>query len=564
MSTMPGDFRGSRLPALPAKYPSVVKGPDGIISPETYAYWQAEQQYQSFFKSVESAKDVSRRKRDNKAGYIYPYKGITEPTDIHIGYSIGSARGVREKVAKINHQILREIAKKVAPIAAIHTVRIMQLKPFAKVSHNEDSEGFQAVLKDVDSQMDERDKKTATEIEQFLLYSGRMDFEGADEREDYLPQAFDMLTRDMMTIDQISLSMRKDKKGRLLDYWILDSATIKRTIPGMGYDGDKDVRFVQEVQGRVLDVFYSGEMLFYFHNRRSDILSRGYGFSYIEQSVDIITGWLFAMAYNKEVFNSSALPKGFLSFDNDKLDRVDLEELQREWQAMFRGVKGMWRTPFIQYGAKWQTMAPSNRDMEWNTYAQWLASWICAVHGIDSQEMGIRLNGAQNVLNENQEKKIAYSKDRGLRELLGFHATWMQKVVDSVPEWREFAVRFNGFEDKDQKAVLELDKIHTETYMTFNEKRKEKGLEPIENGDIINNPQFVQYVQGKEGEQFEQEQAGGEGEPGEGEGAGAGLTEEQEGALAGATDKEIREAAKTLKSGRGPFDDDEDYLEVEL
>ena len=90
-----------------------------------------------------------------------------------------------------------------------------------------------------------------------------------------------------------------------------------------------------------------------------------------------------------------------------------------------------------------------------------LASWICAIHGIDPQEMGIRLNQAQNVLNENNEAKIAYSKDRGLKSLLGFHTSWLTNIIERVPEWKDYRVEFTGLESKSQMSMLEVDDTGT-------------------------------------------------------------------------------------------------------
>ena len=163
---------------------------------------------------------------------------------------------------------------------------------------------------------------------------------------------------------------------------------------------------------------------------------------------------------------------------------------------MFRGIKGMWKTPFLQGNAKWNNIAPNNRDMEFNQYTQILASWICAVHGIDPAELGVKFNQSQNVMFENQEAKLNYSADRGLKDLLFFHQSWMNKLMAMVPEWEEYYIGFTGIAARDQMAELEVDEKQTKTYMTINEKRKEKDLPEIEGGDIISDQTFLQNKQG--------------------------------------------------------------------
>ena len=203
----------------------------------------------------------------------------------------------------------------------------------------------------------------------------------------------------------------------------------------------------------------------------------------IEQAIDFITSYLFATAYNREFFNVSAQPKGFITFEGNEYDRESLEELRREWIAMFSGVKGLWRTPFLQQNAKWQSVAPSNRDMEFNQYLQVLAGWICAIYKIDPAEMGQRLAQAQNVLSENNEAKIAYSKDRGLADLLSFREKIYMRLLMCDPEWgQKYRLRFTGIDPIDKKGESELEEAHIRTYMTVNELRAEKDLEPDEYG----------------------------------------------------------------------------------
>jgi|GEM_PF-4126544 len=449
-----------------------------------------------FLKSYQN--DLLFYKQNRKGnGAINAPKGMIEPAEwmAEWGYGI---HGVREKFFHLSFRILRQIAQRTAPISTIQNVRCMQIRPFSETSYNDDDVGFRVKLKDKKGTPSKKDEKIMKEIEEFLLYSGYTNFEGADEREEGLSDVVELITREMMTIDQVAISLRRNKKNKILDYWILDAATIKRTMKDKGFQGDKSIAFVQEVNGRFVETFTKDDLIFYFMNRRTDIRQRGYGYSYIEMSLDMITAWLFAMAYNKEIFNSSSQPKGVISFEGEKIEQGDLEELQRQWISMFRGVKGMWRTPFLQHNAKWIPIAPPNRDMEFNEYTQTLASWICAIHGIDPAELGLRFNRTQATLYENRQNEITYSRDRGLKDILAFVQSILNKIIERVPEWDPYRMEFTGIEAKDQLAELNVDEKQTQVYMTINEKRKEKDLKPIDGGDIINNPNFLQAQQMKQ------------------------------------------------------------------
>jgi len=450
---------------------------------------------------ITNYQDVNRliksMNKNNSLGSINPPKGIFEPDPMYNHHSV-DPRGLRQKYYKLTYRILRDIASKVAPVIAVHTLRTMQIRPFSFRSYNSDETGFCVKLKDKKATPDKQEKKEIEEIEEFFLNTGFKDFQGAGEREDTIQEINEAITRELYTIDQIGISLRRNRKGKLLDFWLLDGATIVRTMKNVGFDGDKKIKFVQEIEGHIVETFTDNDIIFYYSNRLTDIYRKGYGFSYLEQCVDVITSWVFGMSYNKEFFNTSAQPKGILSFEDEDADQLDIEELQRQWISMFQGIKGMWKTPFLTHKAKWQNISPSNRDMEYNEYLQVLSSWIFAIHGTDAQEIGLRLNQAQNVLNENQESKIAFSKSRALRDLLFSLSTIYNKILQRVPEWDKYQLVFTGLEAKDQAAEEDVKTKAVKTRKTVNEIRAEEDDPPLEYGDIILDPQYIQYAQSQQ------------------------------------------------------------------
>jgi hypothetical protein len=444
-----------------------------------------------------------KSQENNRKGYgsINPPKGLFEPNERFHRYNL-DPRGIRNRFYDLTFRILRDIATKVAPITSVHTLRTMQIRPFSFRSYNDDVTGFSIKLKNRKATPTKKQKIEMEKIEEFFENSGVLDIPGVEDREEGLQEINEQIVRELLTIDQIAISLRRNRRGDLLDYYILDGATIKRTVKDIGYENDKKIKFVQEVEGQIVETFTAEDLIFYYSNRRTNIDRKGYGMSYAELSIDMITAFLFGMGYNKEFFNSSAQPKGILTFEGDQLDQGQIEELQRQWVSMFRGIKGMWKTPFLQYNAKWQNLAPTNRDMEFNEYIQILSSWIFAIHGTDAQEVGMRLNQAQNVLNENQEAKIAFSKSRALRDLLFSVSTIYNKIIKQVPEWNDYCFSFTGLEAKDQAGETDIDGKQVKSYMTLNEKRAEKDLKPLEKGgDVVLDPQYIQYIQSLEAQE---------------------------------------------------------------
>ncbi|MFQ3676175.1 MAG: phage portal protein [Endomicrobiia bacterium] len=433
-------------------------------------------------------------------GKLENLKGIYAPSNFHGVYSY---EGIYNRfLNNFTFDILRQIADKVIVIGAIINTRCSQIRPFGLPAQNQDDIGFMVKLRDPKKSPDKKNKRDIAEITEFLLHTGFLDLKENDDeildRDCLLQDVNEMLTRDVLTYDQIAIVPRYTIKGELAEFRVIDGTTIKRVNPEIGFEGDKKIRYVQELDGRIVETFTKDEIIFDYMNRRSGININLYGLSPIEQAVDFITSFLFAVNYNQEFFNSSSQPKGIITFEGAEYDRETLEELRREWVSMFSGVKGLWRTPFLQQNAKWQSIAPSNRDMEFNQYFQVLAGWICSVFKIDPTEMGQRLAQATQVLSENNEAKIAYSKSRGLYDIASFLEKIYYKLLNLNSRWSEYKVVFTGLEPRDKEGENRIMQIRLQNFKTINEERAEQDMEPDPYGDIILNPTYLQYRQSKE------------------------------------------------------------------
>ena len=414
----------------------------------------------------------------------------------------------RDRFFQSTFHTLRTVARKNVIISAIVNTRCQQVRAYSRWVDDEDKPGWKIKLKDQRSKMTKAQEKEAKEIADFMTNTGRTDFEGAEDREDNIEDIIEQIAREQQVIDQVAIECRYDKKGDLLDFWLLDAATIKR-LRYDGFKGEQKWKFIQEIDGRAFTLYEHKDIVFDYQNKRADITHKGYGYAYTEMAIDAITAFMYGMSYNQAQFNHSSMPRGILTFKGLNLSRQQLEELQRQWVSMFSGVKGMWKTPILQNEADWKSIAPNNREMEFNQYIQLLASFICSVFGIDSAELGLRLNQAQNVLSENAGDKIAFSKDRGLTQLLSFTSTMLNKVMIKNEKWKDFCFVFTGVSSTNKSELLDLDSKQVKTYKTVNEKRKEMDLPPLPDGDILLDSVYMQAKQSREmNEQNEESEDG--------------------------------------------------------
>lgn len=128
--------------------------------------------------------------------------------------------------------------------------------------------------------------------------------------------------------------------------------------------------------------------------------------------------------------------------------------------------------------------------------------------GCSMDEPGIQSQKSQAMFENGGKDRIAASKSLLLGDLLTFLESYINKIVKKIN--KDYVFEFVGYEKEDPGMIADLDEKECRTYKTINEKRAEKGLEPldlenIKNGaDILMNVQLVQLFQAKEQPQGEE------------------------------------------------------------
>lgn len=128
--------------------------------------------------------------------------------------------------------------------------------------------------------------------------------------------------------------------------------------------------------------------------------------------------------------------------------------------------------------------------------------------GCSMDELGIQSQKSQAMFENGGKDRIAASKSLLLGDLLTFLESYINKIVKKIN--KDYVFEFVGYEKEDPGMIADLDEKECRTYKTINEKRAEKGLEPldlenIKNGaDIPMNVQLVQLFQAKEQSQGEE------------------------------------------------------------
>jgi len=445
--------------------------------------------------------------------------------------SLTYSLGYKDRRTNLTYDILRQVVGSLSILSAIVNTRVNQVATFASPYRRTRNIGFEIKHKDRDHKLSSSEKRFIVELEYFISACGKPEKNKYTSKpRDNFEQFTRKVIRDRMAYDQMTFEIVPDRRGTPFEFVAVDASTIriaadpkaetfrntrqeKRELKDFleNYTGSAlaypvvnapakkgKASYVQVWQGSIIRAFKYSELGFCIANPRTDIRANGYGYSEIEQLINVITSQLWAEEYNKNFFKQGAAPKGLLNIRGDNIAPEQLEAFKRQWVANVAGVENSWKTPILQSEeVQYLNMQTSNLDMEYSRWLEYLIKIICAVFLIAPEEIGFYLSPGgmqQPNFDSNNEWKLKASKDRGLRPLLRFYADCLNRHIISKLD-DNFYIDFVGLDELTEKERIELRNQQVQYFRTVNEIRADEDLGPIEDGDIILNPVFLQKIQ---------------------------------------------------------------------
>lgn len=469
--------------------------------------------------------------------------------------------GYKDKAYSLTYTTLKRMAG--TPIInAIIKTRKNQIADFAEPQADRYSTGFvirKKAKNGVDSRMDNKDKKVANAISDFILNCGSETSWVNDDFDTFIRKIVD----DSLTYDQMTFECIRNRRGKLERFIAVDASTFRmadtafqedykntffnnRGASNWNSQGDlirKEVngylpQYVQIYQNAVVNDFYPWELCFAVRNPSTSIYSNGYGVSELEELINVITSMLWGDEYNRRFFSQGSAPKGLLRVKGGMSESA-LQQFKQQWQAMINGVVNSWKTPVVEADVDWIDLQKNNRDMEYSSWMEYLIKLACAIYSIDPSEIGwdiSRSGGNSGLFEKSEAERIQNSKDKGLYPMLKFIQRKINKyIVEQINP--EFEFVFMGMNGMTIEQELEMDIKKLNSFQTLNETREKWDLPAIkETGDIIENSVYWQAESAKQQrEQQEQQQqmqmqmGGGYGDEGEGDQGWGGYGDDEEG-----------------------------------
>ena len=423
--------------------------------------------------------------------------------------------GYKDKPFSLTYTTLKRMSK--TPIInSIIKTRKNQVADFAEPQENKYSTGFVIRKKPkggVEQKMDNKDKKIAFAITDFILKGGNTSQWGYDDFDTFIRK----IVEDSLVYDQMTFECVRNRRGQLESFIATDAATFRMADSFFDKDYDnvffqrhganvwKDrsdfgpkvhgyyPAYVQVYQNMKVNEFYPWELCFGIRNPSTSIWANGYGCSELEELINVVTSMLWSDEYNRRFFSQGSAPKGFFRVKGTN-NEAALQQFKQQWQSMITGVMQSWKTPVIEADVDWIDLQKNNRDMEYSSWIEYLIKIACAVYSIDPSEIGwdiSRSNGNGGLFEGSQEQRLKHSKDKGLYPLLKFLQRKLNKyIVEQInPDFELVFVGLNGL-TIEEELKMDIDKVNS--FMTVNEAREKYEMKPLEGGDAPNNSAFLQ------------------------------------------------------------------------
>jgi hypothetical protein len=421
--------------------------------------------------------------------------------------------GYKTSPSTLSYEVLSQMSEKNVVIASIMQTRINQVSAFTQRQMNKYSVGFKVRLKDARKKMSDGERDRAHEIEEILLHTRAGSGFGRDNLDTFVRK----VTRDRLAYDQVCVEKVPTNSGRLHAFYAVPADTIRLAAPrrkkGTPLEGKAAADlpcYVQIIDGNIAAEYTRREMAFGVANPRTNLRVHGYGFSELEMLITTITSHLWAEEWNRKAFSQGSVIKGIFNVKGN-IPGTQFENFKRQWMAQVSGVSNAWRTPFLNAeGIEWVPLQPSNTEMGYGQWLEYLIKVACAIYLIDPAEINFDTRGGpgqQPMFMSTNEAQQKISKDRGLQPLIRFFQNFFNEHI--IPEIDpRFELWFVGLDAQSEGQAIELRLKELQSYKTLNEVRAEDDLPPMKNGDIPMNPVYTSYLGQKE-MQAQQAAAGG-------------------------------------------------------
>ena len=465
---------------------------------------------ETIMKAQKYLKDIEERKNYEMKSYT------TDPL------AFSQSFGYKDRAIQLSFNTLRRMGR-TPIIRSIITTRVDQVAAFSQPQENRNSVGFVIRKKrrfganDIPKEPTKQELTIIDKAIETLLNCGD---NGNNWHGDNFDSFLRKTVRDSLELDQMTYEIIRTRKGDPVEFIAVDAATFRLAdsyddndyektmnryspiMTGVSYNKSEPINgyypsYVQVYENRTIADFYPWELCFGIRNHSTNIYANGYGQSELEDLINIVTYLLYSDSYNGRFFSQGSAPKGILKVSGG-INSQKLAEFRQQWQATVAGVMNSHKTPIIDAEKmEWVDLQKGNRDMEYTKWQEYLIKLGCAMYKMDPSEIGFPMSssGAPAMFESNNESRLKYSKDKGLKPLLKFIQFNINKYW-TTPKFPGYEFAFVGIDSEGEEKELEMDIKKGGLFMTLKELRRKYNLsEKIDDDDVLLNSIWQQNKQ---------------------------------------------------------------------
>ena len=289
---------------------------------------------------------------------------------------------------------------------------------------------------------------------------------------------------DILVLDQGCLEVEITRGGKLglksNPVAGLHSKDAARIVFDASWDGSdsKAPRYYEiDEAGRQVNTFLNHELIVIISN---PVTYTPLGLSPLEVLADTIESDLAAAAYNAKAVMAAAPPGVLHLGEGVRPDQVDA--FRAYWDAEIAGRSQIAITGGGK-GMQWMPLASSNRDMQFMEWQVYLARKICAVFGVQPQDIGIGMD----VNRSSSETGAAFTQDVGIAPLLDLVAEYVtREIVWRFDENLRFAYTDMGRQSQGEMSAYYKQALAGLPWLRLNDALRERGQDGVgEQGEQI-------------------------------------------------------------------------------
>jgi hypothetical protein len=310
---------------------------------------------------------------------------------------------------------------------------------------------------------EQRDPR-AVEIEKFL---------SKPDGQTLFPSFMRALDEDLLSIDAVSIELRRKRNGQLIGLELVDGATINRLVNDDGRPPkDPDaIAFQQIIRGIVWANLKNKELLYLPRNVRSGHI---YGFSAVEQIIVTINTIIRRQGIQLGYFTESNVPAGLLTApENWSLDQI--KELQ-EWlnQVVSGNMDQQRKLQWVPHGTEYKAFKDSPIKDEFD---EWLARIVAYAFSLPPTPFIRQMN--KGTAGEDQERSL----EEGLEPLKLWRKRWLDDLIGTEFGAPDLEFAWIEEDDLDAKTKSEIDDRSLKNgSATIDEIRDRRGEDPLADG----------------------------------------------------------------------------------